>query len=187
MKKLLTTLLVLLMVMGFCFAGGGSETKSEAAAPAAESHIPTGEAPKEKVHIIFWTNMSGDSQICTEDAAKAFNASQDTYEVEVIYTSNIPTKMLTSTVDDRPNLIHSSGNDSATYIAMTGEDRLYVPVQEFIDHDKYDMSNIVHNLATNYTRNGEWQCVPYGNTSTGYFYNTDILSAHGIDVDSLKS
>ena len=98
MKKLLTTLLVLLMVMGFCFAGGGSETKSEAAAPAAESHIPTGEAPKEKVHIIFWTNMSGDSQICTEDAAKAFNASQDTYEVEVIYTSNIPTKMLTSTV-----------------------------------------------------------------------------------------
>ena len=46
MKKLLTTLLVLLMVMGFCFAGGGSETKSEAAAPAAESHIPTGEAPK---------------------------------------------------------------------------------------------------------------------------------------------
>ena len=141
MKKLLTTLLVLLMVMGFCFAGGDKEA-APAAAPAAESHIPTGEAPKEKVHIIFWTNMSGDSQICTADAAAAFNASQDTYEVEVIYTSNIPTKMLTSTVEDRPNLIHSSGNDSATYIAMTGEDRLYVPVQEFIDHDKYDMSNI---------------------------------------------
>lgn len=188
MKKILTTLLILFMVIGFCFAGGSAEApKADAAAPAAESHIPTGEPPKEKVHIIFWTNMSGDSQICTADAAAAFNASQSTYEVEVIYTSNILTKMLTSTVADRPNLIHSSGNDSASYIAMTGADRLYVPVQEFIDHDKYDMSNIVHNLATNYTRNNEWQCVPYGNTSTGYYYNTDILSAHGIDVESLKS
>ena len=187
MKKILTTLLISLLVLGFCFANGGSEAPAAEAAPAVESHIPTGAAPAEKVHIIFWSNMSGDSLVCTQDAAAAFNASQSTYEVEVIYTSNIPTKMLTSTVADRPNLIHSSGNDSATYIAMEGDDRLYVPVQEFIDHDKYDMSNIVHNLATNYTRNNEWQCVPYGNTSTGYFYNTDILSAHGIDVESLKS
>ena len=187
MKKILTTLLISLLVLGFCFANGGSEAAAPAAAPAAESHIPTGNPPAGKVHIVFWTNMSGDSQVCTADAAAAFNASQDRYEVEVIYTSNILTKMLTSTVEDRPNLIHSSGNDSASYIAMEGADRLYVPVQEFIDYDKYDMSNIVHNLATNYTRDGKWQCVPYGNTSTGYFYNTDILSAHGINVDDLKS
>ena len=188
MKKVLTTLLISFFVLGLCFAGGSSESaQAEGATVAAESHIPTGDPPKDKVHIIFWSNMSGDSLICTQNAAAAFNASQSTYEVEVIYTSSILTKMMTSTVEDRPNIIHSSGNDSAKYIAQTGADRLYVPVQEFIDHDKYDMSHIVKNLATNYTRNGEWQCVPYGNTSTGYFYNTDILSAHGIDVDSLKS
>ena len=188
MKKLLTILLVFAVVVSFAFAGGNSETgTAETAAPAAESHIPTGNPPAGKIHLVFWSNMSGDSLICTQNAAEAFNKAQDRYEMEVIYTSNIPTKMLTSTVEDRPNLIHSSGNDSATYIALTGADRLTVPVQEFIDYDKYDMGNIVKNLATNYTRNGEWQCVPYGNTSTGYFYNTDILSAHGIDVESLKS
>ena len=187
MKKVLTVLLISLLALSFCFANGGSEKSAPATAATVESHIPTGAPPAGKVHIVFWSNMSGDSLVCTQEAAEAFNASQDTYEVEVIYTSNILTKMLTSTVDDRPNLIHSSGNDSATYIALEGADRLYVPVQEFINHDKYDMSNIVHNLATNYTRGGEWQCVPYGNTSTGYFYNTDILSAHGIDADSLKS
>ena len=37
------------------------------------------------------------------------------------------------------------------------------------------------------SRGGKWQCVPFGNTSTGYFYNTDILSAHGIDFETLDS
>lgn len=186
MKKLLITLFVLLSAVSLCFAGGDSESKTTPA-ETNESHIPTGDVPSEKIHLVFWTNMSGDSQVCTTDAAAAFNASQDKYEVEVIYTSGILTKMMTSTVEDRPNLVHSTGNDSAKYISMTGENRLYVPVQEYIDHDNYSMSNIVNNLATNYTRNGNWQCVPYGNTSTGYFYNTDILSAHGIDVETLKS
>lgn len=189
MKKIIVTLLALFLVMSFCFAGGDSEsaTTKETSTTTTESHIPTGDKPSEKIHLVFWSNMSGDSLVCTQNAAAAFNASQDTYEMEVIFTSGVLTKMLTSTVEDRPNLIHSSGNDSAKYIAQTGSDRLYVPVQEFINNDNYDMSNIVTNLATNYTRNGEWQCVPYGNTSTGYFYNTDILSAHGIDVESLTS
>lgn len=188
MKKLIVTLLALFLVMSFCFAGGKTESATtEGATTSTESHIPTGEAPSEKVHIIFWSNMSGDSLVCTQEAAAAFNASQDTYEVEVVFTSSILTKMLTSTVADRPNLIHSSGNDSAKYIAQTGSERLYVPVQEFVDYDNYDMSNIVNNLATNYTRNGEWQCVPYGNTSVGNFFNTDILEAHGINVDDLTS
>ncbi|MGP1419772.1 MAG: ABC transporter substrate-binding protein [Sphaerochaetaceae bacterium] len=186
MKKFLTTLLIFALALSVCFAGGGSEEQA-AAKVTNESHIPEGKAPDGKIHLVFWTSMSGDSQVCTADAAKAFNASQDRYEVEVIYTSGILTKMLTSTIDDRPNMIHSSENNSAQYIAMTGENRLYVPVQVFIDYDKYNMSNIVDYMATIYTRNDEWQCVPYGNTSTGYFYNTDILSAHGIDVESLKS
>lgn len=186
MKKFLTTLLIFALALSVCFAGGGSEEQT-ATKVTGESHLPTGTAPEGKIHLVFWTNMSGDAQICTADAAKAFNASQDKYEVEVIYTSNIITKMMTSTVEDRPNLVHSTGNDSAKYISMAGDNMLHVPVQEYINHDKYDMSNIVNNLATNYTRDGEWHCVPYGNTSTGYFYNTDILSAHGIDVESLGS
>jgi sn-glycerol 3-phosphate transport system substrate-binding protein len=170
------------------FAKGETEAPATTApAPTASPHIPTGTAPSGKIQVVVWDEMSGDSHKVVENAAAAFNASQDRYEVKVIYTQNILTKMLTSTVQDRPNIIHSTGNDSAKYIAMTEKDRLYVPVQDFIDFDKYDMSTIVRNLATNYTRGGKWQCVPFGNTSTGYFYNTDILSAHGIDFETLDS
>ena len=78
MKKILTTLLISLLVLGFCFANGGSEAAAPAAAaPAAESHIPTGNPPAGKVHIVFWTNMSGDSEVCTEDAAKALTEMQE--------------------------------------------------------------------------------------------------------------
>ena len=186
MKKILALLLVLI-VMFSSFAQGGKEAAPAGREKEVSSHIPTGAAPSEKIHIVMWDSMSGDSHLVVEKAAAAFNASQSLYEVESVYTANILTKMLTSTVADRPNIIHSTGNDSAKYIAMTGKDRLYVPVQEFIDHDKYDMSTIIKNLATNYTRDGKWQCVPFGNTSTGYFYNTDILSAHGIDFETLDS
>jgi len=189
MKKTIVVLLMLAVVIGFCFANGAQEA-SKAAAPAAEtkeSHIPEGTPPQSKYHLTFWTDMSGDSLICTQDAASAFNASQDLYEMEVIYTGSILAKLLTSTPADRPNLFHSSANNSSRYISMEGESRLYVPIQEFITHDNFDMSNVVKNLATNYTRNGEWQCAPWGNTAVGYFFNTDILSAHGIDVESLKS
>lgn len=186
MKKIITLLLIVVVMLPLVAAGGAEKAAAPAVAEG-RSYIPSGTPPSGRIPIVVWDSMSGDSHRVVEQAAESFNASQDRYTVEVIYTANILTKMLTSTLQDRPNIIHSSGNDSAKYIALTGTDRLHVPVQEFVNYDKYDMSTIVQNLATNYTRNGEWHCVPFGNTSVGNFFNTDILGASGIDADSLKS
>lgn len=186
MKKLLTVVLILSVF--FCAFAGGSEEAAPAAAAATTSHIPTGAAPAEKIHLVFWDSYSGDNHQCLVDCAAAFNASQNQYEMEIMYSGSILTKMLTSTTEDRPNMFNVSGNDSAQIIASrTWEDPLYIPVQEYIDNDNYDMSSIIKNLATNYTREGNWQSVPWGNTATGYFYNLDVLEANGIDVDSIKN
>ena len=67
------------------------------------------------------------------------------------------------------------------------EDKMYVPVEDFIKAENYDDSNIVANLRANYQRNGEWQCWPLGNTNVGQYYNTEVLSTYGIDVKELKS
>lgn len=190
MKKLISVVLILSVVFFAAFAGGDSE-KGAATAEAKTStvsHIPTGAAPAEKVVITFWDSYSGDNHQCLVDCAAAFNASQDQFQVDVVYTSSILTKVLTSTKDDRPNLFNVSGNDSAQVISSrTWDDPIYIPAQEYIDYDNYDMSDIIANLATNYTREGNWQSLPWGNTATGYFYNLEILSAHGINVDDIKN
>lgn len=186
MKKYLVVLIILALALFSGFAKGAAEEKS-ATLEVTRSYIPVGDPPSKKIPLTMWSSMSGDSQLVVQDAAAAFNAAQDQYEVEVLYTSDIVTKMLTSTLQDRPNIFHSAGNDSAKFIALTGSDRLHVPIQEFVNHDKYDMSTIIRNLATNYTRNDEWHAIPYGNTSVGYFFNTDTLSKHGINFEDLKS
>ena len=89
-------------------------------------------------------------------AAEDFNASQSDYVVDLFYGGgygDILISLQTGTQADRPDIFHSSGNDTAAYINM--EDKMYIPVNDFIQSEGYDDSNIVANLRTNYQRNGE--------------------------------
>ena len=164
MKKLLTTFLVLFIVIGFCFAGGGSEEKSSATSSTApvktDVHIPEGEPPKGTIELVMWDEVASIAHDSLVDAAESFNASQSQYHVEVIYTSNILTKVLTSNVEDRPNIVQATGNTSSTYIVPKIDPRfddpdIYVPLQVFIDHDNYDVNRIIKNSFSICIRGGE--------------------------------
>lgn len=174
MKKVLALILALVMALALVACGDqGSETP---------------EKPEGPITIKVSVAQSGDGFTALTDAAAAFNASQSDYVVDLYYGGSyteIMTIMMTSTEADRPDIFASSGNDTAIYIAM--EDKMYVPINDFIKAENYDDSNIVANLRANYQRNGEWQCWPLGNTNVGQYYNTEVLSANGIDVKELKS
>ena len=189
MKKLFLFALVMVLAMTMLFAGGSGEKASEA--PAAETavneHIPTGTKPEGTIHLVMWSSFSGEAGKSIENAAAAFNASQKDYEVEVISTSSIATKVRASNPADRPNLFVTSGNDSASFISAPEEERKYVPVQIYVDHEGYDTSKIYPNLKTTYSRNGAWQSFPIASTSVGVYYNVTILKANGIDYTQLNS
>lgn len=176
MKKVLALILALVMALSLA-ACGEKPPKDE-----------TPEKPEGPITIKVSVAQSGDGFTALTDAAAAFNASQSDYVVDLYYGGSyteIMTIMMTSTEADRPDIFASSGNDTAIYIAM--EDKMYVPVEDFIKAENYDDSNIVANLRANYQRNGEWQCWPLGNTNVGQYYNTEVLSTYGIDVKELKS
>ncbi|MCQ2412612.1 MAG: extracellular solute-binding protein [Sphaerochaetaceae bacterium] len=186
MKRLLVLLMVLICMFAV-FANGGKEKSSSSSAETAVGFIPTGDAPEGKVQLVFWNSFSGETGQVIEAAAKEFNASQDKYEVQVIYTSSQATKVLSSTVSDRPNMFITSGNDSAKIISEPEDAKKYVPVQVYIDYDGYDDSAIFPNLKTTYSRNGLWQSLPIASTSVGIYYNVTVLQEHGIDYNTLTS
>ena len=176
MKKVLALILALVMALSLVACGQKEP----------EPQLP--EKPEGPITIKVSVAQKGDGFTALTDAAAAFNASQSDYIVDLYYggsTTEIMTIMMTSTEADRPDIFASSGNDTAIYIAM--EDKMYIPVEDFMKAENYDDSNIVANLRANYQRNGEWQCWPMGNTSVGQYYNTEVLSTYGIDVKELKS
>lgn len=153
---------------------------------AAADDIP--EKPATPINIRVSVAQTGNGFEILTKAAEDFNASQSDYVVDLYYGgsySDILIALQTGTMADRPDIFHSSGNDSATYINM--EDKMYIPVNDFIQAEGYDDSNIVANLRANYQRNGEWQCWPLGNTNVGIYYNTGALKSVGIDYKDLKS
>lgn len=143
-------------------------------------------------HITVWVAQEGDGLIMLQDAAKAFSdASGGKYDVEVTYAGNYNSqllKVLTASEADMPDIFASSGNNVAAILATADSKYpVFRPIQDFADEDGYSMDNILANLRTNYMKDGRWQCMPLGNTSTGHFVNNGVLKEHGIDASALKS
>lgn len=176
MKKAIVFLLVLLTLSTFAFAQGEKEKV------AVE--------PKWPITLKVDTAQGGDGLVVLQKAAADFNASQSKYVVDLTKAGSyleISTKILTSTVSDRPAIFAASGSGSAAFIGASEDSRLYVPISKFIEAEGYDMSTIIKNLSTNYSLEGKWQCMPLGNTSVGQFFNNTVLVENGIDVNSLRS
>ncbi len=173
MKKVLALILALVMALSLVACGNDGDD------------IP--DKPEGPITIKVSTAQKGDGFTVLTDAAAAFNASQSDYVVDLYYGGSyteIMTIMQTSTEADRPDIFASSGNDTALYIAM--EDKMYIPVQDFMDAEGYE-DNIIASLRANYMRDGKWQCWPLGNTNVGQYYNTDVLAAAGVDGSALAS
>lgn len=197
-KRILALFLAVMMVVGLLAACNPAPKPTDPPAPGADPTDPPAVAdptdppappkPAGPITIKVSVAQTGDGFTVLTDAAAAFNASQSDYVVDLYYGGSyteILTIMQTSTEGDRPDIFASSGNDSATYINM--EDKMYIPVNDFIKAEGFDDSNIVANLRANYQRNGEWQCWPLGNTNVGQYFNDAVLTSVGIDVESLTS
>lgn len=131
--------------------------------------------------IKVWVCNTGNGYEYLQSAASAFNAQQDKYIIDLSYAGSyqdVLLKMRTSTEGSRPDIFHA---DTESMYAILEQSEMYVPIQQYIDADSYDMSSMMGNLEVTYTQDGAWQCMPLGNTVTGFFYNADALAKCGID------
>ena len=169
------------MLVGLVGCGNNGDDSSA----SSTEEIP--EKPDYTITISVAVSVTGDAFTTMTKAAEDFNASQSDYKVELYYGGaygDILTVVQTSSASDIPDVYMLSGNTSA--LALQNES-YYVPVQKFMDEDEYDDSNIIEFLATNYTRDGEWQVLPWGNTNVGQYWNEEILASVGLKAEDMDS
>ena len=117
MKKVLSVLLALVMVLSLVACGGSTETPADTNAPEnkpASTDATKAEAPAEKTTITFINGFTGGDGPFMTKIVDGFNASQDLYYIEQLQDSDHYTKFKSDDFD--MPIIHADW--ISTYHAM---------------------------------------------------------------------
>lgn len=159
--------------------------------PAAEEPVaeptPTLAPPttEEVVKIDFWHSMGGDlGGIAIPQMANDFNASQTQCYVEPIFQGSY---------DDALNKLKAGLQSKDTPAVMQLYDigtrlmvdlNVIVPVQDFIDRENYDVSDLEPNVLAYYTVEGKQASMPFNSSTPMLYYNKDMFAAAGLDPEN---
>ena len=137
------------------------------------------------IEIIYWSARSGEAGEFLQKTVDEFNASQDKYFVNLTYTGGYEdtlAKFQASAAGSRPDLVELAAEHMGFF---PDNPDFYVPVQQFIDEEGYDTSDIMPNLVNNLTNaEGQIMGIHSANSQAGYFYNTKMLKDAGVDPET---
>ncbi|NOU96606.1 extracellular solute-binding protein [Paenibacillus sp. LMG 31456] len=177
-KKGLTGL-VMALIMIFLVAcsvnmGESGDKKPEPAKPGAAP----ASGPKK---VVFWHAMGGANTKVVEQMVNDYNGSQDKIKVEAIYQgsyddllSKLKASMGTS---EGPTVVQMYEIGSRFMI----DSKAITPMQNFIDLDKWDASQLEPNISGYYTLGGKLYSMPFNTSNPILYYNKDLFKAAGLD------
>ena len=168
-------------------AGGNTDqTQTTAAAQTTEakaaetktseaSSIPAGTT------ITFWHSMGGVNGEAIDALVDKFNK-ENTFKIKV-------ESQYQGSYDDAINKLKSAqiGNMGADLVQIYDigtrfmiDSGWVVPMQELIDGDNWDLSQVEPNIAAYYTVNGTLYSMPFNSSTPILYYNKDIFAKAGI-------
>lgn len=184
-KKSILGLLALTATTALTLAacGGTSTAESEetSSKTAEESTVST-TATGEGQTITFWHAMGGDGGSALEEIVADFNA-ENGKDITVI-------SEFQGTYDDTITKLKSSslGNMEADLVQIYEIGSRYmmdsdfiIPMQEFIDVENYDLSQIEPNIAAYYTVEDSLYSMPFNSSTPVLYYNKDLFEDAGIE------
>ena len=174
-KRILSLLLALWMALALVACG------------EKEGGGPQGGGSR-KTEVVMWSNWGGTAGESLQRIADSFNEAQTQYYLNLTYAGSyeeILAKFQATGKGQRPDLVCTSTEMVAFY---ADNPDYYVPIQKYIDEDKWSTDDIISNLRVSYSdEEGNMMCAPLGNTVVGFFYNTKLLQDAGIDPKNLNS
>lgn len=153
----------------------GGEPAESASESASESAGP--------VKITWWHSMTGANAEAIDKLAADFNASQSDIEVKAIFQG---------TYDESLNKLKASmGSDGGPDIVQVYEigsrfmvDSGYItPIQQFIDTDSYDLSQLEPHITSYYSMDGKLNGMPFNTSNPILYYNKDAFKKAGLDPE----
>ncbi|MBE5993572.1 MAG: ABC transporter substrate-binding protein [Paenibacillaceae bacterium] len=157
-----------------------SETKEEVTTSAAPVAAETS-GNTQKTSITFWHSMGGVNGKAIDALVEKFNKENTSgITVEAQYQGSY---------DDAINKLKSAqiGNMGADLVQIYDigtrfmiDSGWVVPMQQLIDEDKWDLSQVEPNIAAYYTVNGTLYSMPFNSSTPILYYNKDIFKKAGI-------
>lgn len=136
------------------------------------------------VKFEFWYGLSGDLSERIQDMCKAFNASQQDYEIVCVsqetYENNLQNTIAAFRAKKQPAVTQIS--DGGTLDLMLSG--AYMPVRELMEKNGYqiDWNNYFSGIASYYSSpKGELLSMPFNSSTAMIYYNTDALKAVGFE------
>ncbi|WP_097004179.1 ABC transporter substrate-binding protein [Lacrimispora amygdalina] len=162
--------------------GAGNTTAESAAAPSTTASI-TADASgnQQKTAITFWHSMGGVNGEAIDALVEKFNKENTSgITVEAQYQGSY---------DDAINKLKSAqiGNMGADLVQIYDigtrfmiDSGWVVPMQQLIDADKWDISQVEPNIAAYYTVNKTLYSMPFNSSTPILYYNKDLFKKAGI-------
>ncbi len=200
----LSLLVVLSMLLSACAAPAAQPAPAQpapaqateapqAAAPATVAPAPTqppaptptgAPIPAGATKIAFWHSMAGDiGGKAIPQMATDFNLSQQKCYVEPTYQGSYDDSLnkLKAGLQskDVPALVQVFDIGTRLMIDL----KVATPVQDFIDKENYDVSDLEPNVLAYYSVDGKLWSMPFNTSNPILYYNKDMFKAAGLDPE----
>jgi sn-glycerol 3-phosphate transport system substrate-binding protein len=169
-------------------AAAPAATQAPAAAAPTNTPLPTptgAPVPQGAVQLSFWHSMGGDiGGKAIPQLATDFNLSQQECYVTPTYQGSYDDSLnkLKAGLQskDIPAVVQLFDIGSRLMIDL----QVATPVQDFIDAEGYDVSDLETNVLAYYTVDGQQWSMPFNTSNPMLYYNKDMFRDAGLDPDN---
>jgi sn-glycerol 3-phosphate transport system substrate-binding protein len=179
--------LALLLGLAACGGGGTEEGGEASSTPGGGTAAPgtgTATASGGTVEITLWHMEVASNLNALQELVRRYNNSQSEVKVKLAFQGNAEEEMA--------KLLASLGGGDLPAIVYLNEENAQrvidsgaaTPVQEFIDREKYDLSDFAPKLIQYYTVDGKLWAMPFGSNIPMLFYNKVTFREVGLDPEN---
>jgi len=175
-EPLLRSIAVLAMSLAFAACGSGGEAVPPGQTPGAASS----EGP---VRIDLWHSETAANQDTLKGLIDRFNASQDQVKVRPIYqgtTTETLAKLVTSLRSGQVPAVALMYDVDTQRLIDSGA---FVPIQDFVDRDGYDLSDLDQRAVKYYTVQDQLWGMPFAANVPLLYYNKTMFHEVGLNPD----
>jgi sn-glycerol 3-phosphate transport system substrate-binding protein len=181
MRRLATLALALTMVAAAC---GGTTTPGGGTTPTGGADM-SALAPAKDVApaatITWWHAMSGVNGEAINKIVAGFNSSQSKIKVETVFQGNyddLLAKLNTAIASNAAPALVQVYDIGQAYMRDSGQ---VVPMQAFIDRDKFATADFEPAVINYYKYQDKLQSMPFNSSSSMLYYNKDAFKEVGLD------
>src|SRR5213596_413938 len=179
MRKLAALAIALSMVTAAC--GGGSPGGTGGGAGNDLSAQAPGKDIKPAAKIVWWHAMSGVNGDALNKIVDGFNKSQSNTKVEAVFQGtydDLLAKLNTALASNAAPALVQVYDIGQRYMYDSGQ---VVPMQAFIDRDKFDTSDFEPAVINYYKYQDKLQSMPFNASSAILYFNKDAFKEVGLD------